>query len=67
MRQSANHCSSTVQKSALVIGGCHGTCFLRDSDDEEGRTGRRQFLLGNCLVMTVCMAIVVLAVALTWA
>ena len=59
MRQSANLRSATVQGSALVVGGCYGTCFLRDSDDEEGRTGRRQFLLGNCLVMTVCMAIVV--------
>ena len=67
MRQPASLRSSMVQESALVIGGCYGTCFLRDSDDEEGRAGRLQFLLGNCLVMTVCMAIVVLAVALTWA
>lgn len=66
MRQPANLRSSTVQESALVIGGCYGTCFLRDSDDEEGRAGRLQFLLGNCIVMAVCMAIVVLVVALTW-
>ena len=66
MRQSANLRSSTVQESVLVIGGCYGTCFLRDADDEEGRMGRRQFLLANCIVMTVCMAIVVLVVAVTW-
>ncbi|MGD9714925.1 MAG: hypothetical protein AB7V46_23120 [Thermomicrobiales bacterium] len=66
MRQSANPCSSTVQESTLVIGGCHGTCFLRVSDVEEGSAIRRQFLLAYCVVMTICMAVVVLALALTW-
>ena len=66
MRQPANPRSSTVQENALVIGGCYGTCLLHVSDDEEGRAGRLQFLLGNCIVMAVCMAIVVLVVALTW-
>ena len=66
MRQPANLRSSTVQERALIIGGCYGTCFLRDSDDGEGRAVWLQFLLGNCIVMAVCMAIVVLVVALTW-
>ena len=66
MHQPASLRNSPVQESALVIGGCHGTCFLRDSDDEEGRTGRRQFLLANCIVMTICLAIVLLVVALAW-
>ena len=66
MRQSANLRSATVQGSALVVGGYYGTCFLRDSGDEEGRTGRRQFLLANCIVMTIFLAIVLLVVALAW-
>ena len=66
MGQPANLRCSMVQESALVVGGCYGTCFLRHSEDEEGRASRLQFLLGNCIVMTVCMAIVVLVVAVIW-
>lgn len=65
---SANLCSPTPQKRVLVIGGCHGTCFLQGSDDEASWTGRRQFLLANCILLTVSMAILALAVvlALAW-
>ena len=66
MRRSTNLRSSMAQESVLVIGGCYGTYFLRDSDDEDGRASRRQLLLGNCIVMAVCMAISLIVVAFIW-
>jgi hypothetical protein len=62
MRGSANFRNSTPG-NVLLIGGCYGTYFLYDSDDEMGRTNRRQFILANCVVLTLCLAIVALVVA----
>lgn len=46
----------------LLIGGCYGTYFLYAADDTKDRTLRRQFLLANSIVLTLCMAIVALVV-----
>ena len=53
-------------ESVLLVGGCHGTCFLRNSNDEESRTAHRQFVSANCLVLAACLTIVALVVALVW-
>jgi hypothetical protein len=53
-------------EGVLLIGGCHGTCFLRSSNDVEGRTARRQFASANCLVLAACLTIVALVFALLW-
>ena len=53
-------------ESVLLAGGCHGTCFLRSSNDEDSRTASRQFVLANCLVLAACLTIVALVVALVW-
>jgi len=53
-------------ESLLLVGGCHGTCFLRNSNDVEGRTARRQSAAAHCLVLAACMTIVALAAALVW-
>ena len=53
-------------ESVLLAGGCHGTCFLHSSNDEESRTASRQFALANCLVLAACLAIVALVAALVW-
>ena len=53
-------------ESVLLAGGCHGTCFLRSSNDGDSRTASRQFVLANCLVLAACLAIVALVVALLW-
>jgi hypothetical protein len=66
MHKSTDLHGSMAQKSVLLIGGCHGTCLLRHSDDEGGTTDRRQFLLANGIVLSVCMAIIALIVALVW-
>ena len=53
-------------ESVLLVGGWHGTCFLRNSNDVESRTARRQFVLADCLVLAACLTIVTLVVALVW-
>ena len=53
-------------ESVLLVGGCHGTCFLRNSNDVESRTARRQFVLANCFVLAACLTVVALVVALVW-
>ena len=53
-------------ESVLLVGGCHGTCFLRNSNGVESRTARRQFVSANCLVLAACLTIVALVVALVW-
>ena len=53
-------------ESVLLVGGCHGTCFLQNSNDEESRTARRQFVSANCFVMAACLTIVAFVVALVW-
>ena len=53
-------------ESVLLAGGCHGPCFLRSANDEDGMTASRQFVLANCLVLAACLAIVALVVALVW-
>lgn len=62
MRRSTNVRSST-SGNVLLIGGCYGTYFLYESDNSKGRTLRRQFLLAHCAVLTLCMVIVALVVA----
>ena len=53
-------------ESVLLAGGCHGTCFLSHSNDEESGTARRDFVVAHCLVLAACLAIVALVVALLW-
>ena len=53
-------------ESVLLVGGCHGTCFLQNSNDEESRTACRHFVLANCFVLAACLTIVALVVALVW-
>ena len=53
-------------ESVLLVGGCHGTYFLRNSNDEESRTARRQFVSANCFVLAACLTIVAFVVALVW-
>ncbi len=53
-------------ESVLLAGGCHGTCFLRSSNDEDSRTANRQFVLANCLVLAASLSIVALVIALVW-
>ena len=53
-------------ESVLLVGGCHGTCFLRNSNDVEGRTAHRQFVLANGFVLAACLTIVALVVASVW-
>jgi hypothetical protein len=67
MSKSANLQSLEPPKTGWLIGGCHGTCFFFDSDGEVGRRSQRQFLFGNCIVLTLCAAIVAFVVALVWA
>jgi len=55
---------SLSHESVLLVGGCHGTCFLRNSNDVESRTARRQFVLANCFVLAACLTVVALVVAL---
>ena len=57
---------SAAKRVILLVGGCHGTCCLHvsaGSDDEAGDDARRQFVLGNLLVFSLCIAIAGLAVA----
>ena len=44
-------------ESVLLVGGCHGTCCLQFSNDEESRTARRHLVLANCLVLAACLTI----------
>lgn len=53
-------------ESVLLVGGCHGTCFLHNSNVNESRTARHQFVLANCFVLAACLTIVALVVALVW-
>ena len=53
-------------ESVLLVGGCHGTCFLNNSNDDESRTARRHFVQANCLVLGACLTIIALVVALAW-
>ena len=53
-------------ESVLLAGGCHGTCFLSNSNDEESGTARRDFVVAHWLVLAACLAIVALVVALLW-
>lgn len=66
MGKSANR-RLEAPKTVWLIGGCHGTGFFHTSDDEAGRRSQRQFLFANCIVLTLCAAIVVFVVALVWA
>lgn len=50
-----------AQKNVMPIGGCCGMCVLPDPDDEEGW---RQFLLANCIVLAIALAMLGLVVAL---
>lgn len=66
MRKSAN--LRSLAPTAWVIGGCHGNrLFLAPDDDETGARSQRQFLFANCIVLTLCVAIVAFAVALVGA
>ena len=53
-------------ESVLLVGGCHGTFFLRNSNDGESRMARRQFVSANCLVLAACLTIVALVFAFVW-
>lgn len=66
MRKSLDLHRPMSHESVLFVGGCHGTCFLHNSDDWENRTARRQFVLANGLVLAACLTIVALAVAFIW-
>jgi hypothetical protein len=67
MGKSANLRRLEAPKTVWLIGGCHGTCIFHTSDDEAGRRSQRQFLFANCIVLTLCAAIVAFVVALVWA
>jgi len=67
MGKSANLRSLEAPNAVWLVGGCHGTCFFHTSDDEAVRRSRCQFLFGNCIVLTLCAAIVAFVVALVWA
>ncbi len=57
---------SAAKRDTLLVGGCHGSCCLHVSEgtgDDSGRDARRQFVLGNLLVLTLSLAIVALAAA----
>ena len=58
---------SGAQKSTLLFGGCHGLLILPDLDDRGGKTGPRQILLANCIVLALCLAVVAIVVVLAWA
>ena len=64
MGKSANLRRLEGPKTVWLIGGCHGACFFHASDDEAGRRSQRQFLFANCIVLTLCAAIVAFVVAL---
>lgn len=67
MPKSANLRTLPARNDLWLTGGCHGTCLLQTFDDESGRRSQRQFLFGNCIVLTLCAAIVAVVVALVWA
>lgn len=62
MRKSDNVRDAAAKDWVVLIGGCHGTHLFRDPDDKDGRS-RRQFLLANCAILTMCIAIVALVFA----
>ena len=62
MRKSDNVRHSAAKDWVVLIGGCHGTYLFRDPDDRDG-TSRRQFLLANCAVLAMCIAILALVLA----
>jgi hypothetical protein len=67
MTKSADLRRSEAPKAIWLIGGCHGACFIHTFDDEAGRRSQHQFLFANCIVLTLCAAVVAFVVALVWA
>lgn len=67
MGKSATPRSLESPTTVWLVGGCHGTCFFHTFDNEAGRRSQRQFLFANCIVLTLCAAIVAFVVALVWA
>jgi hypothetical protein len=63
MHETIQHEASMTETGVLLVGGCHGTCCIRDSNDEEGKIARRQIVFANCLVLAFCFAIVALVAA----
>lgn len=67
MRKAADLPTSISPKTALLIGGCYGSAFhLSDSGDENARACQSQIMLANCIVMTFCLSIIALVVAIAW-
>lgn len=66
MGSSASPGGLSTRKSVLLVGGCHGTCLVLNSDDQEGAMARRQFLLANAVVLAISLTIVALVVAFAW-
>lgn len=66
MAKAATFNRSIAQENALLVGGCHGTFLIRDSDDGDGASGRRQLALANAIVLAACLAIVAVLGAIVW-